>query len=181
MATALSGALILGPVLSAQAAGPLPAAGTAPASVEGTGVVINEAYLSGGSANAVYATKFVELYNPGPAPVDLSGWSLQYRSATGSGASSTAARLTGTIAAGGYYLVSGGSNGANGAALPAADLAAPALNASGTTILLVEQNANMALSVADRAYVLEIGTIKKTGTGADLLVDDDVRKAYLGG
>ena len=55
------------------------------------------------------------------------------------------------------------------------------LNEAGTTILLVEQNANMALSVADRAYVLEIGTIKKTGTGAELLVDDDVRKAYLGG
>ena len=55
------------------------------------------------------------------------------------------------------------------------------LNATGTTILLVEQNANMALSIADRAYVLEIGTIKKTGTGAELLVDDDVRKAYLGG
>ena len=49
------------------------------------------------------------------------------------------------------------------------------LNAAGTTILLVEQNANMALSIADRAYVLE------TGTGADLLQDDDVRKAYLGG
>ena len=55
------------------------------------------------------------------------------------------------------------------------------LNAAGTTILLVEQNANMALSIADRAYVLEIGTIKKAGTGAELLVDDDVRKAYLGG
>ena len=55
------------------------------------------------------------------------------------------------------------------------------LNAAGTTILLVEQNANKALSIADRAYVLEIGTIKKTGTGADLLQDDDVRKAYLGG
>ncbi len=55
------------------------------------------------------------------------------------------------------------------------------LNAAGTTILLVEQNANMALSIADRAYVLEIGTIKKTGTGTDLLQDDDVRKAYLGG
>lgn len=55
------------------------------------------------------------------------------------------------------------------------------LNAAGTTILLVEQNANMALSIADRAYVLEIGTIKKIGTGAELLVDDDVRKAYLGG
>ena len=55
------------------------------------------------------------------------------------------------------------------------------LNEAGTTILLVEQNANMALSIADRAYVLEIGTIKKAGTGAELLVDDDVRKAYLGG
>ena len=55
------------------------------------------------------------------------------------------------------------------------------LNAAGTTILLVEQNANMALSIADRAYVLEIGAIKKTGTGANLLQDDDVRKAYLGG
>ena len=55
------------------------------------------------------------------------------------------------------------------------------LNDAGTTILLVEQNANMALSIADRAYVLEIGTIKKSGTGAELLVDDDVRKAYLGG
>lgn len=55
------------------------------------------------------------------------------------------------------------------------------LNESGTTILLVEQNANMALSVADRAYVLEIGQVKKSGTGAELLVDDDVRKAYLGG
>ena len=55
------------------------------------------------------------------------------------------------------------------------------LNEAGTTVLLVEQNANVALSIADRAYVLEIGRVKKTGTGAELLVDDDVRKAYLGG
>ena len=56
-----------------------------------------------------------------------------------------------------------------------------ALNDQGTTILLVEQNASMALSVADRGYVLEVGHISKTGTGKDLLHDDDVRKAYLGG
>ena len=55
------------------------------------------------------------------------------------------------------------------------------LNKNGTTILLVEQNANMALKVAARGYVLETGKIVKTGTGAELLVDDDVRKAYLGG
>ena len=54
------------------------------------------------------------------------------------------------------------------------------LHESGTTILLVEQNAQMALSIADRAYVLETGTISKTGSAEDLMHDDDVRKAYLG-
>ena len=55
------------------------------------------------------------------------------------------------------------------------------LNQSGTTILLVEQNAQMALSVAHRGYVLETGKIVTTGTGAELLNNDAVRKAYLGG
>ncbi len=54
------------------------------------------------------------------------------------------------------------------------------LHAAGTTILLVEQNAQMALSVADRAYVLETGRISMSGEAADLLQNDDVRKAYLG-
>ena len=55
------------------------------------------------------------------------------------------------------------------------------LHKAGTTILLVEQNAQMALSVADRGYVLETGKIVATGTGADLLNDEAVKKAYLGG
>ena len=55
------------------------------------------------------------------------------------------------------------------------------VNALGTTVLLVEQNAKKALSIADRAYVLEIGKIVKTGSGAELLGDEDIRKAYLGG
>ena len=55
------------------------------------------------------------------------------------------------------------------------------LHKSGTTILLVEQNAQMALSVADRAYVLETGKITLSGTGAELAASDAVRKAYLGG
>lgn len=54
------------------------------------------------------------------------------------------------------------------------------LNKQGITILLVEQNANVALSIADRGYVLETGKIKLTGTGAELLQDESVRKAYLG-
>ena len=55
------------------------------------------------------------------------------------------------------------------------------LHAAGTTILLVEQNAQMALSVADRAYVLETGKIAMSGSARDLLEDDRVQKAYLGG
>lgn len=55
------------------------------------------------------------------------------------------------------------------------------LHASGTTILLVEQNAEMALKVADRAYVLESGKIILQGTGAELANSDEVKKAYLGG
>ena len=54
------------------------------------------------------------------------------------------------------------------------------LHAAGVTILLVEQNAQMALSIADRAYVLETGKVSKTGPANELLHDDDVRKAYLG-
>lgn len=55
------------------------------------------------------------------------------------------------------------------------------LHASGTTILLVEQNAQMALSIADRAYVLGTGKITMSGSAADVLADDRVRAAYLGG
>ena len=55
------------------------------------------------------------------------------------------------------------------------------LHKQGTTILLVEQNAQMALSVADRGYVLETGSISLSGTGAELAASEDVRKAYLGG
>ncbi|MDG3141627.1 ABC transporter ATP-binding protein [Streptococcus suis] len=51
----------------------------------------------------------------------------------------------------------------------------------GTTVLLIEQNATKALSIADRGYVLETGKIVLSGTGQELLASDDVRKAYLGG
>ena len=55
------------------------------------------------------------------------------------------------------------------------------INKDGTTILLVEQNAKMALAIADRAYVLETGKISLEGTGEELSSSEEVRKAYLGG
>ena len=54
------------------------------------------------------------------------------------------------------------------------------LNESGITIVLVEQNAKLALSIADRGYVLETGKIILSGTGEELLNNEDVKKAYLG-
>ena len=55
------------------------------------------------------------------------------------------------------------------------------MHKAGTTILLVEQNAEMALRIADRAYVLESGRITVSGTGAELAASDEIKKAYLGG
>lgn len=55
------------------------------------------------------------------------------------------------------------------------------INKSGTTVLLVEQNANMALSIAHRAYVIQTGSIALEGNGLDLLKDENVKKTYLGG
>mgnify|MGYP000880226158 CR=1 FL=1 len=54
------------------------------------------------------------------------------------------------------------------------------INRQGVTVLLVEQNANMALKIADLAYVLETGTITMSGTGAELLANEKIKEAYLG-
>jgi 5'-nucleotidase len=150
-------AILLGAALAAA-----PLVGfSAQASTDGTGVVINEAYLSGGSAGAAYSHKFIELYNPGSAAVDLSGWSLQYRPATGAGASSAVAALTGSIASHGYYLVQGGSNGTSGAELPTPDLVST-LNPSGTTGTIV-------LAKSASALTLPTGSVVGNPSVADLL------------
>ncbi|MEA9985508.1 ExeM/NucH family extracellular endonuclease [Subtercola sp. RTI3] len=93
----------------------------ATANTSATGVVISEAYLNGGSSGASYLNKFVELYNPTGAAVDLSTMSLQYRSATGTANPTGVLPLTGSIAAKGHYLIGGTANAANGQALPAPD------------------------------------------------------------
>ncbi len=55
------------------------------------------------------------------------------------------------------------------------------INQAGTTVLLVEQNASMALQIATNAYVMETGSIVLSGSGAELMQSDDIKKAYLGG
>ncbi|RSX50043.1 ExeM/NucH family extracellular endonuclease [Bifidobacterium callimiconis] len=130
------------------------------------GVVINEAYLSGGSKGAAYKNKFVELYNTTDKDIDLAGSSLQYRSAAGTGAANASANLTGTIKAKGYYLVKAGSNGDNGADLPAADVDATGLNASGTkgTLFLAATTDKLSPAAGDTTTNAQI--IDALGYGA---------------
>ncbi|WP_461638234.1 ExeM/NucH family extracellular endonuclease [Leucobacter sp. BZR 635] len=138
---------------------------TQPGAESTTGVVINEAYLSGGSTGAAFTNKFVELFNPTAEAIRLDGTSLQYRKATGDGPFSGIAPLTGIIPAGGHFLVSGGSNGAQGAELPAPDQTS-GLNPSGTsgTIALVEGTAAVALTPGSVAGVP--GVIDAIGYGS---------------
>src|SRR5262249_27283874 len=84
-------------------------------------IVISQLYGGGGNSEAAYQNDYIELYNRGMAIVDISGWSLQYASATGSGWESNEQPLGGTIAPGEYLLVALASSGANGAPLPAAN------------------------------------------------------------
>ena len=90
----------------------------------GTGLVISEAYVNGGSAGASYLNKFIELYNPTGAAIALSGDTLQYRAPTSTvtPSGSQVFGLSGSVAAKSHFLIQLPSNGANGAALPTADL-----------------------------------------------------------
>lgn len=123
----------------------------AQANTAGTSVVINELYLNGGSAGATYLNKFVELYNPTAANISLTGMSLQYRMATGTASPTSVAVLTGVIPAGGTYLVSGGSNAANGALLPTPDQVETSLNfaAGGGQVFLANQTTALTPATGD--------------------------------
>ncbi|MDT5032888.1 MAG: uncharacterized protein QOC94_3059 [Actinoplanes sp.] len=116
-ALSLSLAALAGPSLASPAS-------AAPA---GTGLVIAEAYVNGGSAGASYVNKFVELFNPTPSAIALTGDTLQYRAPTSTGipSGSQVFALSGAVAAHGHFLVQLPGNGSTsnpGAPLPTADL-----------------------------------------------------------
>ncbi|MEO8281947.1 MAG: ExeM/NucH family extracellular endonuclease, partial [Pseudarthrobacter sp.] len=167
LGTALSVGLIATPLATVPAAAEVSAevsaaAGTSP-------VVINEAYLSGGSAGAAYKNKFVELYNTSDAPVSLDGWSVQYRSGTGTGLPNGVAPLSGSIPAKGYFLVKGATN--NGAStapeLPTADVEDTGFSPSGTkgTLILAKQ-ATALTGLATGSVIEAAGIADLLGYGA---------------
>ncbi|PPG87943.1 ExeM/NucH family extracellular endonuclease [Rathayibacter rathayi] len=112
----------------------------ATAATAGDELVISEIFARGGSAGAAFSNRYVELYNPTAADIALGGLSIQYRSATGTANPTTTVPLTGSVPAGGHFLLAGASNGTNGEALPTPDQSANGLNmaAAGGTLFLVE-------------------------------------------
>lgn len=111
------GALVITSTLIASGAAVVSAV---PAGAASTSVVITEVYGGGGNSGAPYTNDFVELTNNSSAPVDLTGWTIQYASAAGTSWTNKIT-LTGSIAPGGVYLAQGASGGANGQPLPTPD------------------------------------------------------------
>lgn len=105
-------------------------------------LVIYQVYGAGGNSGATYTNDFVSLYNPTSSAVNLSGWSLQYASATSTSTTlsgvSAIINLSGSIASGGYYLISLNSSGSNGSILPTSD-------ASNTSIAMSANNGKVYL------------------------------------
>ncbi|MDN5667527.1 MAG: ExeM/NucH family extracellular endonuclease [Renibacterium salmoninarum] len=163
LGTLLAAGLIAAPIAASPALAANENPTPAESAVSASPVVINEAYLNGGSSGASYKNKFVELYNASDAAVSLDGWSLQYRSATGSAAPNGVAPLKGSIAARGYYLVKGNSNAANGAELPAADADASNFSFSGSAGTLILAKKSSALNP------LATGSVTGNPDVADLL------------
>jgi hypothetical protein len=112
------------------------------------GVVISQVYGGGGNTSATYNQDFVELFNRTTNPVDISGWSIQYSSATGTAWAVTTIPASTIVAPGKYYLI-GLATGANGVALPTPDLT-NTTNMSGTAgkVALVSNNTALSGSAA---------------------------------
>ena len=105
-------------------------------------VTISQVYGGGGNAGATYQNDYVELYNPTAAPISMTGWSLQYGSATGTSFSGKQV-LGGTIDPGHYYLVSLASGGAVGAPLPPASVSGTDINmAAGAGKIVLVSNSD---------------------------------------
>ncbi|MDT0203350.1 ExeM/NucH family extracellular endonuclease [Nocardioides sp. AE5] len=127
----------------ALAVAPLTAIATSPASAApaGDGLVISEVYGGGGNSGATYTHDFIELYNPTSHDIPVEGWSVQWRSASGSSAATGVTPLTGSVPAGGHYLVQQAKGNGGTQALPTPDVTGTvAMGASNGTAILVKDS-----------------------------------------
>ncbi|MDX6447316.1 MAG: hypothetical protein QOH71_4390, partial [Blastocatellia bacterium] len=133
-------------------------------------IVISQVYGGGGNAgppSATYSNDFVELYNPGGISLDVTGWTLQYASSTGSGWDSNKVSLVGTIAPGEYYLIGLASGGTAGAPLPLANVSGQTnISASTGKIALVDNGTGLigTCPISDSHLVDFVGYGSSAGT-----------------
>ncbi len=121
--------------------GLLPAHDAAPPALIGPAVVISQVYGGGGNSGATLRNDFIELFNRGTTPVDLTGWSVQYTSAAGTSWTNITP-LTGTIAPGGYYLVQQAAGAGGTVDLPTPDATGMiAMSATAGKVVLSNQTA----------------------------------------
>lgn len=114
----------------------------------GTGLLISQLYGAGGNAGAVINADYVELHNPTTAPISLSGYAIQYASASGSSWIARAMPTTASVPAGGYFLVQMNAAGANGVALPTPDHVTTNTDMAGANGKVALTNTTTALSGA---------------------------------
>ena len=135
-------------------------------------IVISQIYGAGGNSGATLRNDFIELFNKGTTSVNLSGWSVQYTSATGTGLFSSAVTpLSGTLAPGRYYLVQESSGGINGAVLPAPDATGTITMAAGAgKVILANTTTGLACNGSSTAcnasQLAQIVDLVGYGTGA---------------
>lgn len=127
-------------------------------------VRISQVYGGGGNTNATYKQDFIELFNAGATPADVSGYSVQYAAATGTAWQVTAIPASTTIPAGGYYLVAL-ATGTTGAALPTPDLTGTS-NLSGTAGKVALVNSSTALSGTSACSDASVVDVVGFGTGS---------------
>ncbi|MGA9115292.1 MAG: lamin tail domain-containing protein, partial [Bacteroidota bacterium] len=142
----------------------------APAQIA-THVVISEVYGGGGNTSAYWKQDFVELYNPTSSPITMTGWSIQYQSATGTGPFTLISTFSGTIPADGFFLISCSQGGGGTADIPTPDATlSPALLLSATNGKVVLVNDGVGIDLPTDPTVVDFvgyGTANKyEGSGA---------------
>jgi DNA/RNA endonuclease G (NUC1)/outer membrane lipoprotein SlyB len=135
-------------------------------------VVISQVYGAGGNSGATWRNDYIELFNRGTSPVNVTGWSVQYSSSTGTGLfSANTTTLAGTINPGQYYLVAESSNAAVGAVIPAPDASgAIAMAASAGKVVLVNGGGlacNGSSTPCSAAQLAQIVDLVGYGTGTN--------------
>jgi len=158
-------ALSLAAALAAAVAG-LTLAPAPAAQAVSSGLVISEVYGGGGNSGATYTNDFIELYNPTSAPISVDGMSVQYRSSGGTSAATGVTALTGSVPAGGHYLVQEAAGAGGTTALPSPD-ATGSIAMSGSAFTVWLASGTTALSPAADGTAVRDGIVDLVGINSN--------------